>query len=61
VRIDGRPEAAANGVDVDVQGNGMVKEQRLYQLIRQPKPISERRFEIEFLDSGLEAFALTFG
>jgi thioredoxin family protein len=33
----------------------------LYQLIRQPKPIAERRFEIEFLDPGAEAFAFTFG
>jgi len=27
----------------------------LYQLIRQPKPIAERQFEIEFLDSDVEA------
>jgi hypothetical protein len=32
-----------------------------YQLIRQPKPITDRQFEIEFLDSGVEAFAFTFG
>jgi hypothetical protein len=38
-----------------------VTEQRLYQLIRQPKPVVDRRFEIEFLDPGLEAFAFTFG
>jgi len=46
---------------VDAQGNGTVTEQRLHQLIRQPKPILDRRFEIEFLDSGMEAFAFTFG
>jgi hypothetical protein len=45
----------------DEQGNGTVTEQRLYQLIRQPKPIAERSFEIEFLDSGVEVFAFTFG
>jgi hypothetical protein len=33
----------------------------LYQLIRQPKPVDGRRFEIEFLDAGAEAFAFTFG
>jgi hypothetical protein len=38
-----------------------VTEQRLYQLIRQSGPISERQFEIEFLDSGVQAFAVTFG
>ena len=36
-------------------------EQRLYQLIRQPKPIVDRRFEVEFLDAGVETFAFTFG
>ena len=61
VRIDGRPPGAAHGIDVDEQGNGTVTEQRLYQLIRQPRPIADRQFEIEFLDSGVEAFAFTFG
>jgi len=61
VLIDGKPPGAAHGIDVDEQGNGTVTEQRLYQLIRQPKPITDRQFEIEFLDSGVEAFAFTFG
>jgi len=61
VLIDGKPPGAAHGIDVDDKGNGTVTEQRLYQLIRQPKPIAERQFEIEFLDSGVEAFAFTFG
>jgi hypothetical protein len=42
-------------------GNGAVTKQRLYHLIRQPKPIADRQFEIEFLDSGVEAFVFTFG
>ncbi len=61
VRIDGQPPGAAHGSDVDDQGSGTVTEQRLYQLIRQSKPIADRLFEIEFLDSGVEAFAFTFG
>jgi thiol-disulfide isomerase/thioredoxin len=61
VLIDGRPPGAAHGVDLDEQGNGTVTEQRLYQLIRQPKPIADRQFEIEFLGPGVEAFAFTFG
>jgi thiol-disulfide isomerase/thioredoxin len=61
VLIDGQPPGAAHGVDVDDQGNGTVTEQRLYQLIRQPKPIADRLFEIEFTDPGAEAFAFTFG
>jgi len=61
VSIDGQPPGAAHGSDVDEGGNGTVVEQRLYQLIRQPKPIVDRQFEIEFLDAGVEAFAFTFG
>ena len=61
VTIDGQPPGPAHGVDTDESGNGTVVEQRLYQLIRQPKPISDRRFEIEFVDAGVEAFAFTFG
>ena len=61
VLIDGQPPGAAHGIDVDDQGNGTVTEQRLYQLIRQPKPIADRQFEIEFLDAGAEAFVFTFG
>jgi len=61
VLIDGKPPGAAHGVDVDAQGNGTATEQRLYQLIRQPMPIADREFEIEFLDPGVEAFVFTFG
>ena len=61
VLIDGEPAHTAHGVDVDDQGNGTIVEQRMYQLIRQPKPIADRLFEIEFLDSGVEVFAFTFG
>ena len=61
VSIDGQPPGAARGADVDEGGNGAVVEQRLYQLVRQPRPIEDRRFEIEFLAAGAEAFAFTFG
>jgi len=61
VLIDGKPPGAAHGIDLDEQGIGTVTEQRLYQLIRQPKPVTDRQFEIEFLDPGVAAFAFTFG
>jgi thiol-disulfide isomerase/thioredoxin len=61
VLINGRAPGAAHGGDIDYQGNGTVTEQRLYQLIRQPAPIVDQEFEIEFIDSGVEAFAFTFG
>jgi thiol-disulfide isomerase/thioredoxin len=59
--IDGQPPGAAHGLDVDEAGNGAVVEPRLYQLIRQTKPIVDKQFEIEFLDAGVEIFAFTFG
>jgi hypothetical protein len=61
VFIDGQAPGAASGSDVDEQGHGTVSEQRLYQLIRQPGPVVDRQFEIEFLDAGVEAFSFTFG
>ena len=61
VLIDGRPPGAAHGLDVDEHGIGTVTEQRLHQLIRQSGPITDRQFEIEFLDPGVEAFCFTFG
>jgi len=61
VLIDGHAPGAAHGTDVDEKGNGTVTEQRLYQLIRQPQPIGDRQFEIQFLTPGVEVFAFTFG
>ena len=61
VLIDGKPPDEAHGIDVDEQGNGNVTEQRLYQLVSQPKAVIDRQFEIWFLDPGVEAFAFTFG
>jgi thiol-disulfide isomerase/thioredoxin len=61
VLIDGKPPGDAHGSDVDAQGTGTVTRQRLYHLIRQGKQVSDRLFEIEFLDPGVEAYAFTFG
>jgi thiol-disulfide isomerase/thioredoxin len=61
VRLDGQQVDEANGTDVDGQGEGIVVEPRLYQLIRQHGPVTEHTFEITFLDPGAEAYAFTFG
>ncbi len=61
VNLDGQPPGAAHGLDVDDEGHGTVTSARLYQLFRQPGPITDRLFQIEFLDSGVEAFVFTFG
>jgi thiol-disulfide isomerase/thioredoxin len=61
VLIDGQPPGAARGADLDSQGNGTVSYPRLYQLIRQPGPVTDRTFEITFLDPGARAYVFTFG
>jgi hypothetical protein len=61
VTLDGQPPGAAHGLDVDEGGHGTAVDQRLHQLIRQPKPIVDRTVAIEFLDAGVEAFCFTFG
>jgi hypothetical protein len=61
VLLDGGSAGPAHGVDVDADGHGTVVQQRMYQLIRQPGPIRDCRFDIEFLDAGAEAFCFTFG
>ena len=61
VKIDGKAPGASHGSDVDPGGEGVVTEQRLYQLVRQNGPITDHTFEIQFLDPGVEAYAFTFG
>ncbi len=61
VTIDGKAPGADHGADVDAEGNGVVDGQRLYQLIRQHGAITDRTFEIKFLDPGAQAYAFTFG
>ena len=61
VLLDGRAPGDAHGLDVDEDGNGVVTEPRLYQLIRQHGHIPDRLFEIELVDPGAAALCFTFG
>ena len=61
VGLDGQPPGQAHGTDTDADGNGTLTQQRTYQLIRQPGPITERTFEITFPDPGAQAYCFTFG
>ncbi len=61
VTMDGAAPGADHGADVDEQGNGVIHEQRLYQLVRQSGKVAVHTFRIEFLDADAEAFAFTFG
>ena len=61
VRLDGLAPGANHGVDTDADGNGVIREQRLYQLIRETSPGAPHTFSIEFLDGGVQAYSFTFG
>jgi cytochrome c biogenesis protein CcdA/thiol-disulfide isomerase/thioredoxin len=61
VLLDGVAPVESHGVDTDAEGHGVVRDQRLYQLIRQSGPIKDRTFAIEFEDPGVQAFSFTFG
>jgi thiol-disulfide isomerase/thioredoxin len=61
VTLDGAEPGENSGVDSAPDGTGVVRQPRLYQLIRQKGHIGDRTFEIEFFDSGVQAFSFTFG
>ena len=61
VLLNGDAPGESHGIDTNREGYGTISELRLYQLIRQPQPIVDRQFDIEFFDTGIVAFAFTFG
>ncbi len=61
VLLDGEAPGASHGVDIDEHGNGVLREGRMYQLVRQHDGVRERTLEITFLEPGAEAYAFTFG
>ena len=48
-------------VAVDEDGNGVLREGRLYQLVREREAIQQRTLKITFHEPGAEAYAFTFG
>src|SRR5438552_3493344 len=61
VRLDDEAPGRSHGVDVDEDGNGVLRDGRLYQLVREHDAVRERTLEITFLEPGAEAYAFTFG
>jgi thiol-disulfide isomerase/thioredoxin len=61
VLLDGEPPGASHGLDVDADGNGVLHDGRLYQLLRVHDGVRERTLEITFLEAGAEAYVFTFG
>jgi hypothetical protein len=61
VFIDGEPPGLSHGVDVDEEGNGLLEDGRLYQLVRQHDTVKDRTVEITFREPGVDAYVFTFG
>ena len=61
VTIDGAPPEADHGFDVDAEGRGSLQDERLYQLVRQSRPVVDRTFMIEFFDAEVRAYDFTVG
>jgi hypothetical protein len=61
VLLDGEVPGPSHGVDVDEGGDGVLRDGRLYQLVRQHDAVRDRTLEITFLEPGAEAFVFTFG
>ncbi|RZU75386.1 AhpC/TSA family protein [Micromonospora kangleipakensis] len=61
VLLDGEAPGLSHGVDVDEDGNGLLRDGRLYQLAREHDAVRERTLEITFLEPGAEAYVFTFG
>ena len=61
VTVDGAAPGSDCGIDSAPDGTGIVRDPRLYQLIRQKSPVKDRIFEVEFLDPGVQALDFTFG
>ena len=61
VRLDGQAPGPSHGVDVDLDGNGVLADGRLYQLVREHDAVRDRTLEITFLEPGAEAYVFTFG
>jgi thiol-disulfide isomerase/thioredoxin len=61
VLLDGEAPGSSHGVDVDEDGNGVLRDGRMYQLVRQHDGVRERTLELTFLEPGAEAYSFTFG
>jgi hypothetical protein len=61
VLLDGKAPGPSHGVDVDEDGNGLLRDGRLYQLVREHDAVRQRTLEITFLEPGAEAYVFTFG
>jgi thiol-disulfide isomerase/thioredoxin len=59
--LDGAAPGPSHGADIDEDGDGLLQQGRLYQLVRQEGEVRERTLEITFAQPGAEAYVFTFG
>jgi hypothetical protein len=55
VFLDGQAPGRSHGVDLDEDGNGLLGDGRLYQLVREHDAVRERTLQIAFIEPGAEA------
>jgi len=61
VLLDGESPGPCHGVDIDEDGNGTLRDGRLYQLVRERDAVREQALQITFRTPGAEAYVFTFG
>jgi thiol-disulfide isomerase/thioredoxin len=61
VLLDGEAPGLSAGIDLDEDGHGVLRDGRLYQLIRQHAGVREQTLEVTFLEHSAAAYAFTFG
>jgi hypothetical protein len=61
VLLDGEAPGPSHGVDVGENGDGLLRDARLYQLVREHDAVRDRTLEITFLEPGAQAYVFTFG
>jgi hypothetical protein len=59
--LDGNAPGPSHGVDVDEDGSGVLRDGRLYQLVREHDAVRDRTLQMTFLEPGAQAYAFTFG
>ncbi|HWJ75411.1 MAG TPA: redoxin domain-containing protein [Kaistia sp.] len=61
VTLDGAAPGADHGADTDADGRGEIRDDRLYQLVRQSGAVGDRTLTITFGRPGVRAYVFTFG
>jgi hypothetical protein len=61
VLLDGEAPGPSRGLDIDQDGNGLLRDGRLYELVREHDAVRERTLEITLLAPRAETYSFTFG